>query len=114
MPIGIPWPDFGWKLAPEAPPTLWVDNTNSACDDSQGTESAPLCDLFRGGSSVTLAAGTVVHIQGGPYLIDGDRRITFEGSEASPVIVRGLGGHIRFDAGGYIGRTFSCRSGRSA
>ena len=102
MPAGIPMPSFGWDLDSAAlTPTIYVDNTDPNCDDAAGTADAPLCDLFGGGNSATFGAGEVVTILGGPYIIDGDKNLTFEGTEDSPVVIRTESGEpIRFDAQG--------------
>jgi hypothetical protein len=77
-----------------------VDNTNQDCDDAgPGTQAMPLCDLFKGGNAVTYSAGDVVFILGGPYPYDADRMLTMDGTEQSPVVIKG-DDKIRFDAGG--------------
>ena len=78
MPVGIPRPSFGHDVDPDRAATIFVDNTNDACDNESGTFEAPLCDLFRGGTSVTYAAGDVVHVFGGPYAISGDLTLIVE------------------------------------
>ncbi|MEM6989999.1 MAG: right-handed parallel beta-helix repeat-containing protein [Myxococcota bacterium] len=101
MPVGIPEPSFGYLLDTDLPPTVFVDNTNPSCDNAGGSEDAPLCDLFAGGSAASFEAGAVVAISGGPYVIDGDRSLTFGGTEAAPAIVKGIGDtKILFDAQG--------------
>ena len=102
MPAGIPMPTFGWDLdtAPLTP-TIYVDNTDPGCDNQGGTADAPLCDLFAGGNSATYGAGDVVTILGGPYIIDGDKSLTFDGTEDAPVVIRTESGvPVRFDAEG--------------
>jgi len=93
LPIGIPTPSFGYDYpTADADPTIYVDNTNPACDNAgAGTAATPLCDLFRGGTSVTYEAGDVVHILGGPYSIAGDYSLTFNGTSDDPVLVLGQG-----------------------
>ncbi|MCA9688161.1 MAG: right-handed parallel beta-helix repeat-containing protein [Myxococcales bacterium] len=101
MPAGVPPPSFGYQHDTAIEPTIWVDNTNPACDDAQGTEDAPWCDPFAGGAALTLAAGSVVAIAGGPYLIEGDKTLRLEGDPDAPVIYRGVGPtEVRFDAQG--------------
>ena len=90
LPTGIPEPTFGWELDTEVDATIWVDNTNPACDDAgPGSEAVPFCDLFQGGNRVTYEAGDVVAVLGGPYVIGGDYTLTADGTEAAPVIIVG-------------------------
>ena len=101
LPVGIPEPDFGYGLDTDADATIYVDNTNPACDNAVGSAAQPLCDLFRGAASTSYAAGDVVHVLGGPYPIAGDLSLTMDGSEAAPVIIKGIGDErILFDGGG--------------
>jgi hypothetical protein len=101
LPVGIPEPSFGYELDTDGAPTVWVDNQNPACDDAVGSADQPYCDLFRGQSSVTYAAGTIVHVLGGPYPIEGDLAMTLEGTEEAPVIIKGIGpDRILFDGEG--------------
>lgn len=102
MPTAIPTPSFGYlhdTTTPEA--TVYVDNSNPNCDDTLGTAVAPRCDLFAGANAVSLSAGDVVHIAGGPYLIDGDKTLSFAGTQDNPVILRTEDdASVRFDAQG--------------
>jgi hypothetical protein len=102
LPVGIPTPSFGWELDTDAlDPTIWVDNTNPDCDDAVGTMEVPLCDLFRGGRSVTYAAGDVVHVLGGPYAVRSDYTLTMNGTADEPVVISGRSAsRILFDGGG--------------
>ncbi len=86
-PIGIPEPPFGIDESVEmysgasgygndstAPYTHYVDNTDPNCSENNwpGTKNAPICDLFKS-SSISLPAGSVVEIHGGPYYIGRDK-----------------------------------------
>jgi|GEM_PF-1247262 len=117
MPIGIPAPSFGlketfkmyqgksgYKTSTTGPYTHYVDNTHPNCSDKQshGSPSKPLCDLFKGGRTVTLPAGSVVEIHGGPYKYDAWRQITGNGTAQRPIFIRGANAakRIRFESRG--------------
>jgi len=102
LPVGIPEPSFGWRTDTQVAGTLFVDNTHPNCDDNgPGSEGTPLCGLFRGSQSATFAAGTVVHVAGGPYAVSGNYNLTFEGTANDPVLILGQGAsRVRFDGGG--------------
>jgi hypothetical protein len=102
-PIGIPEPPFGIDESVEmysgasgygndstAPYTHYVDNTDPNCSENNwpGTKNAPICDLFKS-SSISLPAGSVVEIHGGPYYIGRDKYITASGTASQPVFIRG-------------------------
>ncbi len=115
-PIGIPAPSFGideshtmyqgqlfdydgngtpeapYKDAGNGPYTHYVDNTNPNCSnaDDYGTATAPLCDLYKGGSTITLPPGSVVEIHGGAYSYQNWKRIISQGTAANPVFVRAV------------------------
>ena len=97
-PIGIPAPGFGINetvdnLYGSGYYTYWVNNLDSNASNTlngNGTPSAPLADMFKGGSSITLEAGDVMVIEGGPYYkFTGDRAIIANGTAENPVIIRG-------------------------
>lgn len=98
MPAGIPFPTFGYDVDTSLPPTLWVDNTHPDCDDTQGTQAAPRCDLFAGTDTAELDAGTVVSVAGGPYTLSEDKVLRFQGTPDAPVIIRGEGDTPRFQS----------------
>ncbi|WP_109852567.1 Ig-like domain-containing protein [Aquimarina sp. AU58] len=99
LPIGIPTPTFGWNFDSNVSPTIYVDNTNPNCSNSDGSAARPLCDLFKGRRTVTFNAGDVVEISGGPYDIPNNAVIKLEGTASNPVIIKGLG-QILFDGRG--------------
>lgn len=102
LPVGIPTPSFGWRYDTSGPGTLFVDNTNAACDDGgPGSAAVPYCDLFQGGSAVSYESGAVVHVLGGPYAVAGDYALTMNGSADAPVVILGPGAdRVLFDGGG--------------
>ncbi len=101
MPVGIGRPSFGYELDTSGDATIYVDNTNPACDNSVGTAAAPYCDLFQGNGAVSYELGDVVHVLGGPYMISGDLSLTMNGTEAAPVIIKGIGAErVLFDGDG--------------
>lgn len=112
-PIGIPTPPFGisdshtiyakktfdynnngvlesgelYKDAGNGPYTHYVDNTNSACTDTNnyGTPVKPLCTI-----PLKLAAGSVVEIRGRyNFSHDSPRNITALGTADRPIYIRG-------------------------
>ncbi len=115
-PMGIPAPSFGiddshamysgtmfdydgdgtpeapYQDAGNGPYTHYVDNTHPNCSNAYeyGTVDDPLCDLYRGGLSITLPPGSVVEIHGGPYSYQGWQRITSQGTASTPVFVRSV------------------------
>lgn len=121
-PAGIPAPKFGidqshrmyagqtfeaggfkYRDAGHGPYTHYVDNTHPAAtneDNPYGTAEKPRQDLFDRWS-VSLPAGSVVEIHGGPYSYDGWRRIEARGTREKPVFVRGVSpsGKVRIQGG---------------
>jgi len=135
-PAGIPAPTFGineshriyasqtfeaggftYRDAGHGPYTHYVDNTDPTAtneDNPYGTAERPRKDLFDRWS-VSLPAGSVVEIHGGPYVYEGWRRIEARGTREKPVFVRGVsadgrmrirGGpkthHMRLDASYFV------------
>lgn len=107
-PLGIPEPPFGidetvGSVYGDGYCTHYVDNTHPLADNANGngTPTAPLMDPFRGANSVTLPAGSVMEIHGGPYRWDGWKQILAEGTAAQPVIVRGIDpvNRVRIESG---------------
>jgi len=75
-PATIPVPDTN---------THYVDNTDPDCSDAgNGTVAVPRCTI-----PVSLAAGDVVQIEGGPYA--GSNQLTATGTAADPVFIHGDG-----------------------
>ncbi|WP_074410249.1 Ig-like domain-containing protein [Aquimarina megaterium] len=99
LPIGIPTPTFGWNFDSNVSPTIYVDNTNPNCSNSDGSAARPLCDLFKGQRTVTFNAGDVVEISGGPYDIPNNAVINLNGTTNNPVIIKGIG-QILYDGRG--------------
>ena len=99
MPIGIPAPPFGldethemysgntaYQMGANGPYTHYVDNTSGNCTDTgNGTENQPSCRF-----PLTLAAGDVVEIHGGPYTFTTRLAIDSAGSADAPVFIRGV------------------------
>lgn len=88
-PRGTPVPPFGITQAAGVH-THYVDNTHPAATDSSnpnGTPTRPRRTL-----PITLAAGAVVEVHGGPYIIttSGDT-VMASGTASSPVFIRGVG-----------------------
>jgi hypothetical protein len=101
LPTGIPRPSFGYDLDTSRDGTIFVDNTHPDCNNAVGTAATPLCDLFRGGRSVTYNAGDVVLVRGGPCRISGNLEVRMTGEARLPVIIRGVGARrILFDGEG--------------
>ncbi len=110
-PIGIPAPSFGinelhtmyagqwytaggftYRDAGNGPYTHYVDNAHPSATNSgnpYGTATTPRLDIFNG-SSITLPAGSVVEIHGGPYSYSGSRSIFSQGTASNPVFVRSV------------------------
>ncbi len=110
-PIGIPAPSFGineshtmyngqyyaaggfaYGDAGNGPYTHYVDNTHPSAtntDNPYGTPARPRADLFDG-SVITLPAGSVVEIHGGPYSYSSQRTISNQGTATNPVFIRGF------------------------
>ena len=108
-PVGIPAPPFGineshrmyagktfeadgfkYRDAGHGPYTHYIDNTHPAAtneDNPFGTPEKPRKDLFDR-LSVSLPAGSVVEIHGGPYQYEGWKRIEAQGTRERPVFVR--------------------------
>jgi hypothetical protein len=108
-PAGIPAPTFGineshrmytgkmfeaggfkYGDAGHGPYTHYIDNSHPAAtneDNPFGTPERPRKDLFDR-LSVSLPAGSVVEIHGGPYRYDGWKRIEAQGTRDQPVFVR--------------------------
>jgi len=98
-PIGIPAPAFGINETVDNVYrtgfyTHWVDNThpNASNANGNGTPTAPLADPFKGASTITLPAGSVMVVAGGPFssIFTSDRTIIAQGTAQNPVIIRGL------------------------
>jgi len=135
-PVGIPVPSFGineshhtyagktfeaggfkYRDAGHGPYTHYIDNTHPAAANEEnpfGTPEKPRRDLFDR-LSVSLPAGSVVEIHGGPYRYEGWKRIEARGTPEKPVFVRAVsadnkvriqGGakthHMRLDASYFI------------
>lgn len=108
-PIGIPAPTFGineshhmyagkvfeaggfkYRDVGHGPYTHYIDNTHPAAtneDNPFGTPERPRKDLFDR-LTVSLPAGSVVEIHGGPYQYEGWKRIEAQGTREKPVFVR--------------------------
>ncbi len=87
-PIGIPAPSFGiTQMAGAA--THFVNNSiacNDANNSGRGTLSAPLCNI-----PLSVPAGSVVEVRGGPYSPATSQYIlTGNGTASSPVFYRGI------------------------
>jgi hypothetical protein len=120
-PIGIPPPPFGidethmmylglmfdydgdgtpeapYKDAGNGPYTHYVDSTHPNCSNAYefGTADDPLCDLYKGDSTITLPPGSVVEIHGGPYSYQNWKRIISQGTTSNPVFVRAVDPQIK-------------------
>ncbi|MDO8954857.1 MAG: hypothetical protein Q7V63_08410 [Gammaproteobacteria bacterium] len=104
-PIGIPSPTFGieqqhtdysgntfvaggfiYKDAGTGPYSHYIDNSSSSCTDTSnayGTEETPRCTI-----PITIPAGSVVELHGGPYsslTLDG-----CTGTISAPIYIRGF------------------------
>ncbi len=110
-PVGIPVPPFGideshtmyagqtyasggftYHDAGNGPFTHYVDNTHPAAtnvNNPYGMPDKPRKDLFDN-AAVTLPAGSVVEIHGGPYDYSELQTITAQGTAAAPVFVRAV------------------------
>ena len=87
----VSYPDNG-----NGPYTHYVDNTHPSATDTAnpyGTPSVPRKSPtgITGGAGgiITLAAGSVMEIHGGPYATNYNPKIIGQGTAANPVIVRG-------------------------
>ncbi len=108
MPIGIPKPQFGSMLGnpveiPLPPhPTAWpsqavagyyyIDNSAPQSTDNNnpfGTPNTPRKTL-----PISIEAGGVVEVHGGPYTYSGDFRVSLEGTATDPVFFYGVGSPV--------------------
>ena len=86
---GVSYPDEG-----DGPYTHYVDNTDPNATDTSnpyGTPSVPRKTPTGGtsGGTITLAAGSVMEIHGGPYANTGYPKVIAQGTASKPVIFRG-------------------------
>ena len=86
---GVSYPDEG-----DGPYTHYVDNTDPNATDTSnpyGTPSVPRKTPTGGtsGGTITLAAGSVMEIHGGPYGNTGYPKVIANGTATNPVIFRG-------------------------
>jgi hypothetical protein len=93
--MGLPTPSFGLDqtvasvYGSETFSTHWIDSTFSGCTSSgNGTQSLPRCTIP---SLASLAAGSVVHICGGPYTLTANLPISGTGTSVSPIFVTSVG-----------------------
>ena len=89
-PIGIPAPSFGIdETVADGTYTHWVDSTHGSCSDAtDGTPAAPRCTLP---FVITLTAGDVVQVRGGPYDFTASQPKTWTApcTVGSPCYIRG-------------------------
>ncbi len=95
-PVGIPAPQFGIEETVESvyDPgfyTLYIDNTHPGAtdvDNPNGSQDKPRKTIPK---NMTLSAGSVVLIKGGPYQMDFKNIWTCSGTADKPVFIRGSG-----------------------
>jgi hypothetical protein len=95
-PVGIPAAPFGTTEIGGAA-TYYIDSTNAAATDTSnpnGTATRP-----RRTVPTSFPAGAVVEIRGGPYATGAGIQWTGSGTQAAPVIIRGVGSPV-FNGGG--------------
>ncbi len=104
MPIGIPAPYFDAALANPitaripAQPAGWpgravdgyyyIDNTASSATDSENNYGFP--DKPRKTMPMTIEAGGVMEVRGGPYIMNDEFILTMNGTASAPVYVYGI------------------------
>jgi hypothetical protein len=104
MPFPIPEPDWDWDATvaevygSDGYYTHWVDNSHPSATDSGNPNGSPSTPRETLPDMSALAAGSVVQVRGGPYVLSG--LLTINGSAGTaeaPIFIRGESDSVRVE-----------------